>query len=77
MTLGTIQGFIYEYSCGGAKNSTSKLREYRDRLVLERFRRGEVSCFDSIQHMLEPEEIESGRKACDKWWKELKEKARV
>lgn len=79
ITLGAIQEFIYEYSCGGARTTTSRirLREYRDRLILERFRRGEVSCFDSIKHMLEPEEIKSGRKAYDKWWKELKEKTRA
>ena len=76
ITLGAIQGFIYEYSCGGARTTTSRVRlkEYRDRLILERFRRGEISAFPSIKHMLELKEIEPGRRAWEKWWKDLIEK---
>lgn len=71
--LGTIQGFIYEYSCGACKNpyAEKKLKSYRNRLNLERFRRGEVYGFEGIKHMLEPEEIEPGRKAYEKWRESL------
>ena len=72
--LGTVQAFIYEYSCGGASNKTArrKLSEYRDILCVERFRRGDVGAFEIIKSLLEPEEIADGQRKYDEWWDSIK-----
>ena len=72
--LGTVQSFIYEYSCGGARTASisKKLREFRDVLCVERFRRGDIAAFEVIQHLLEPAEIAEGRKKYDEWWENVK-----
>ena len=72
--LGIVQSFIYEYSCGGARNASigKKLREFRDVLCVERFRRGDIAAFEVIQHLLEPSEIVDGRKKYDEWWENVK-----
>lgn len=72
--LGTVQSFIYEYSCGWVRNANNrkKLREFRDVLCVERFRRGDIAAFEVIQHLLEPPEIFEGRKKYDKWWENVK-----
>lgn len=72
--LGTVQSFIYEYSCGGGHNTNlyRKLREFRDVLCVERFRRGDIAAFEVIQHLLEPSEIVEGRKKYDEWWESVK-----
>lgn len=71
--LGVIQAFIYEYSSGLTKNEYArrKLEEYRDILIVERFRRGEASSFPYIWPLLEPEEIEPGAKAYCEWKKKV------
>lgn len=72
--LGIVQSFIYEYSCGGGRNDSirKKLREFRDVLCVERFRRGDIAAFEVIQHLLEPSEAVEGRKKYDEWWKNVK-----
>ena len=72
--LGTVQSFIYEYSCGGGHNASirKKLREFRDVLCVERFRRGDIAAFEVIQHLLEPSETVEGRKKYDEWWENVK-----
>lgn len=72
--LGIVQSFIYEYSCGYHRNASirKKLREFRDVLCVERFRRGDIAAFEGIKHLLEPPEIVEGRKKYDEWWENVK-----
>ena len=71
--LGILQAFIYEYSCGLCKKPflQKKLDWYRQILIVERFRRGEVYAFPTIWTLLEPEEIEPGLKAYCEWTKKV------